>query len=141
MRAKDIVIDELAVLVRRLAYSLKKAKPDNDLSEKAVDYLNRNNLTGSPLRKAQLERTPMSDKDDELVNKAFDYAVNTHGFARLPGNYEAIKGITALIRQSVLEEGISRLEKETDIAQDDVDFGINMGIERCILVLKDFRGE
>lgn len=44
------VTDDLAALVRRLAHSLRKAAPGNDLPEKALDYLTRNGLQGSPLR-------------------------------------------------------------------------------------------
>nr|MDD5084238.1 hypothetical protein [Candidatus Moranbacteria bacterium] len=33
------VVDDLAQLVKRLARSLRKAAPDNDLSEKALGYL------------------------------------------------------------------------------------------------------
>lgn len=45
------IIDELAMLVRQLAHSLKKSKPDSKLPAKAVDYLVRHGLQGSPLRK------------------------------------------------------------------------------------------
>jgi len=44
------VVDELSVLVRRLAHRLKKIDNNNELSTQAVDYLARNNLTGSLLR-------------------------------------------------------------------------------------------
>ena len=44
------VTDDLAALVRRLAHSLRKAAPGNDLPEKALDYLKRESLQGSPLR-------------------------------------------------------------------------------------------
>lgn len=44
------VTDDLAALVRRLARSLRKAAPDHDLPSKALDYLARNGLQGSPLR-------------------------------------------------------------------------------------------
>lgn len=43
-------VDDLSTLVSRLARSLRQAAPDNDLSAKAVDYLRRHGLTGSPLR-------------------------------------------------------------------------------------------
>lgn len=46
------VTDDLAALVRRLANSLRKAAPDNDLSSEALDYLTRTGLQGSPLRDA-----------------------------------------------------------------------------------------
>ena len=44
------VMGELAQLVKRLAHSLRKAAPDNELPEKALDYLKRKELLGSPLR-------------------------------------------------------------------------------------------
>ena len=44
------IVDDLSKLVIRLVRSLRKSAPDNDLSEKALDYLKRNGLLGSPLR-------------------------------------------------------------------------------------------
>lgn len=44
------VVDDLAQIVKRLASSLRKATPDNDLPDKAMDYLKRKELLGSPLR-------------------------------------------------------------------------------------------
>jgi len=44
------VTDDLVELVKRLAYLLRKASPDNKLPEKALDYLQRKGLSGSPLR-------------------------------------------------------------------------------------------
>jgi hypothetical protein len=43
---------DLSMLVRQLVHSLKKAKPDSDLAARAVDYLKRKGLAGSPLRAA-----------------------------------------------------------------------------------------
>lgn len=42
--------DDLVALVQRLARDLRKAAPDNGLPEKAMDYLRRKGLQGSPLR-------------------------------------------------------------------------------------------
>lgn len=44
--------DDLSDVVARLARALRKAAPDNDLSEKALDYLRRKGFKGSPLRNA-----------------------------------------------------------------------------------------
>lgn len=44
--------DDLVALVQRLARELRRAAPDNDLPEKALDYLRRKNLQGTPLRGA-----------------------------------------------------------------------------------------
>ena len=44
------VLDDLAQLVARLARTLRKAAPDNELAVLALDYLINENLCGSPLR-------------------------------------------------------------------------------------------
>jgi hypothetical protein len=46
------LVGDLSMLVRQLVHSLKKAKPDSDLAARAVDYLQRKGLAGSPLRAA-----------------------------------------------------------------------------------------
>lgn len=43
-------VDDLASIVMRLAHALRKAAPDNEHTEKALDYLKRKELIGSPLR-------------------------------------------------------------------------------------------
>ncbi len=43
-------VDELAMLVRRLVQSLRKAAPGNNLADGALDYLKRHGLTGTVLR-------------------------------------------------------------------------------------------
>lgn len=43
-------VDDLAMLVRQLVHSLRKAKPDSDLARRAADYLKRKGLQGSPFR-------------------------------------------------------------------------------------------
>lgn len=50
MRQGEKRVDELAAIVRRLAHSLKNAKPDSDLPTRAMDYLKKNGIQGSPLR-------------------------------------------------------------------------------------------
>ena len=52
LEQSETIVDDLAQLVMRLAHALRKAEPDNELSDKALDYLKRNGLTGSILRKA-----------------------------------------------------------------------------------------
>ena len=48
----DKIAGDLAILVVRLSRALRKASPDNDLPEKAMDYLNRHDFNCEPLRKA-----------------------------------------------------------------------------------------
>lgn len=51
------VVDDLSALVRQLAHRLGKAAPDSDLPSKALDYLKRNGLQGSPLRSTEGQRS------------------------------------------------------------------------------------
>ena len=50
MSEKKRVTDDLAALVRQLVRSLRKADPQHALPDKAIDYLKRKGLQGSPLR-------------------------------------------------------------------------------------------
>lgn len=43
-------VEDLAALVRKLVHSLNIAKPGSDLAKRAVEYLRRKGLQGSPLR-------------------------------------------------------------------------------------------
>ena len=52
LEQSETIVDDLAQLVMRLVHQLRKAEPDNELSDKALDYLKRNGLTGSILRPA-----------------------------------------------------------------------------------------
>lgn len=45
-----VLVDDLAMLVRQLVHSLRKHSPDNTTAARAVDYLKRHELQGSPLR-------------------------------------------------------------------------------------------
>ena len=49
-RKLERVTDDLAALVRRLAHALRESAPDNELPAKALGYLKREGLSGSPLR-------------------------------------------------------------------------------------------
>lgn len=46
----ELLVDDLASLLRRLAHSLRKAEPGNDLAERALDYLKRHGTRESVLR-------------------------------------------------------------------------------------------
>jgi len=72
----DQRVDDLAALVRRLVHSLSKAAPDNDLPAKAVDYLQRKGLQGSPLRDAASKRDDVAGDEKELcqlIKDAFEF--------------------------------------------------------------------
>lgn len=60
------VTDDLAVLVRQLVRSLRKAAPQHTLPDKALDYLKRKGLQGSPLRhNAQVRPTAFLEERHE----------------------------------------------------------------------------
>lgn len=46
----ELQVMELAMLVKKLSLALRKASPEATLPSRALDYLQRNNLMGSPLR-------------------------------------------------------------------------------------------
>jgi hypothetical protein len=48
--ANGATMDGIRMLIQRLAHSLRKASPDNALSDQAMDYLKRMGLVGTPLR-------------------------------------------------------------------------------------------
>ena len=43
-------VENMASLIGRLAYRLRKIAPNDPIAEQAIDFLKRNNLQGSPLR-------------------------------------------------------------------------------------------
>lgn len=51
------MVGDLAMLVSRLSRKLRKATPEDDLPAQALDYLNRNGLSGSPLREVWADGT------------------------------------------------------------------------------------
>ena len=50
LRAQVCAVDELAMLVRRLAHTLQKSAPDSGLPKTAMDYLKIAGLDGLPMR-------------------------------------------------------------------------------------------
>ena len=50
IRAQNSAVDELAMLVRRLAHMLQNSSPEMDLPKKAMDYLKIAGLAGLPMR-------------------------------------------------------------------------------------------
>jgi len=62
-------VDELAVLVSRLARMLKKVAPNEDLYDKATDYLKRTGRIGSPLREVGAGGTAVTR---EMIGAAHD---------------------------------------------------------------------
>lgn len=59
MQSNVALVDDLAMLVKQLVRELRTAAPGHALPEKAMDYLNRNGLAGSPLRAASNDLPPV----------------------------------------------------------------------------------
>lgn len=64
------MVGDLAMLVARLARKLRKAAPADELPAQALDYLNRNGLNGSPLRKVGAGETATVTR--EMIGAAHD---------------------------------------------------------------------
>lgn len=47
---KELLVEDLAMLVRRLAHRLKAARPEDELASLAIEFLERHHLEGAPLR-------------------------------------------------------------------------------------------
>lgn len=75
------VVDELSVLVRRLAHRLKKIDNNSELSAQAMDYLARNNLTGSLLSR-QKEYTGSDEQIEEMIRTEGAERMNKFKFYR-----------------------------------------------------------
>lgn len=54
-------VGDLAMLVRRLVHSLRKARPDSTLAAEALEYLQREGLCGSVTREP-INTTPATDQ-------------------------------------------------------------------------------
>ena len=64
------MVGDLAMLVARLSRKLRKATPADDLPAQALDYLNRNGLTGSPLREVVADGTAIVTR--EMITALID---------------------------------------------------------------------
>lgn len=69
---RDDRVDDLSMLVRRLVHALSKAAPDHTLPAKAMDYLQRKGLQGSPLRDEAVKRDDVAEDAsvDECIGLA-----------------------------------------------------------------------
>lgn len=59
------IADELAVFIKRLVRMLRKVSPDSDLAKSAMDYLEKNDLLGEPLRDIEMPTPPAPGTEGE----------------------------------------------------------------------------
>ena len=76
--AAEALADNLAALVRQLVFALRKARPDHPVAERALTYLTRKGLVGSPLRLA--EGAPHVRGDDDVRDVLQDAANLAHAY-------------------------------------------------------------
>lgn len=50
MQDNQLLVEDLAMLVRRLAHRLKAARPEDELAGLAIEFLERHQLEGAPLK-------------------------------------------------------------------------------------------
>lgn len=72
------MVGDLAMLVARLARKMKKAAPADELPAQALDYLSRNGLKGSPLRKVGADATATVTR--EMIGAAHDVMLTKGDF-------------------------------------------------------------
>ena len=72
------MVGDLAMLVARLSRKLRKATPADDLPAKALDYLSRNGLKGSPLREVGAGGTATVTR--EMIGAAHDVTLKKGDF-------------------------------------------------------------
>ncbi len=96
MRTKPPTIGDLAMLVLRLARIITNTMPRNPVAVKALDYLRRHDLIGSPLRS---DGTPAPSAED------WENACHEVLWKVTPERFEAV-------RKQAMRECLDRLELE-----------------------------
>lgn len=73
--AADALADNLAALIRQLVVALRKARPDHPAAERALSFLKRKGLIGSPLRLADgQQHVPGDDDVRDVIQDAANLA-------------------------------------------------------------------
>ncbi|MFD2755966.1 hypothetical protein [Comamonas terrae] len=114
-------VDELAMLVRRLVQSLRKAAPDNDLADQALDYLKRYGMGGTLLRDAPTN-VPLDVPAGMKPSKA-PGAAGTSPSASAPENVPALR---AALEDAKAAINSMKMEAETAAQGDE-----QMMLEAC----------
>lgn len=94
-------VDELAMLVRQLVHSLRKASPGNDLADRVLDYLKRHGLTGTVLRGNSAflsDDVPAGMKPSKASE-----AVGTSPSANIPNNVPVLTEQDATLLNQAIE--------------------------------------
>lgn len=105
------VVEDLRMLVSRLAKALRKAAPDNELPGKALDYLIRNGLVGSPLRKVGAGETAVTR---EMIVAAHDVMLAKGDFVLSAALLERIFLAMDAVRHNAQVVGLAEGQSHTN---------------------------
>lgn len=90
----DLVVEDLAALVRKLAYALSRAKPNNTVVEGAMNFLKRKGLAGSVLRVGVPRDIAPAELGNSLdVRNLLQEAANLAHCYGQPELYTKLKGL------------------------------------------------
>jgi hypothetical protein len=107
--AAEALADNLAALVRKLAYCLRKASPGHPESDRAVNYLTRKGLMGSPLRLADAQpHVPGEDDVRDVLQDAANLA-HSYGF---PEMYTKLTRLKAALSVRLSQEQVAGIAAE-----------------------------
>ncbi|EED68383.1 hypothetical protein CtesDRAFT_PD3393 [Comamonas testosteroni KF-1] len=120
-------VDELAMLVRRLVQSLRKAAPDNDISDQALDYLKRYGMGGTLLRDVPTN-VPLNVPAGLNPGKASE-VVGTFGSTSAP---EYVPKLRDALREAKCAINSMKAEAETAAQGDE-----QMMLEACEQISKE----
>ncbi|MBB5448417.1 hypothetical protein HDG38_007070, partial [Paraburkholderia sp. WSM4177] len=126
-------VDDLAMLVRKLVRHVRKARPDNNMADMAMDYLRRHGLEESPLRAAAPQAGALTDSQREAIEWAIGPATSfeyTHHVAALQSLLaEQSAAPRAPIAQFAIPEGFKVVK--LDPRCDGCDKGVTTGQGIC----------
>jgi hypothetical protein len=99
LRKDASCVDDLSALVRQLVQRLRKAAPYNDLPEKALDYLKRKGLQGSPLR------TNQDDPTERAAQEIYEGWSGQEGFVPwVPGGNSLKQGEARQLARNAISD-------------------------------------
>jgi hypothetical protein len=102
--AAEALADNLAALVRQLVFALRKARPDHPAAERALSYLTRKGLVGSPLRLADAQ--PHAPGDDDIRDVLQDAANLAHAYGH-PELYTKLKRLMSALSVRLSSEQVA----------------------------------
>lgn len=104
--AAEALADNLAALVRQLVVALRKARPEHPAAERALSYLQRKGLIGSPLRLADAQQHVPGDDDVRDVMQDAANLAHTYGHPEL---YTKLKRLMSAMAVRLSPEQVAEI--------------------------------